>query len=387
MRTSFFNKEKFSDPQVVERLQFFGTLSILAFMAALFAFFFWRSVQPKADFYNELWGPTYLLVHGQSPYNTVSLHPTHPSGWFPMAIGFFSPLGWLGEDTAMRVWFLLCTLELFTIVFLALKKSRAIHVTFLSALLAFSFPPTLYHVFLGQIGLTVALCMLLASYFVTKEKHWLVALLVAIGLAKPHLGSLAALGLSVYYFNKGRIRTLFAFYLRVALMVLLLCLPLFLAYPQWIVDMIAQLRSRPPYFIYPSLFMVLWRNMGTFGIILWALMVLSIFVLIYFLWKKLPPMHAVSWSLGLALLITPYIGSWDFVLLLPILILTFSRVGWKQKSFLILVYLLAWYAQMVIQRMEPSHNYFFWWVPPLFLGTAAILTPWKEYTQKALKIS
>jgi len=379
MRISFFNKEKSSDLRVVERLQTFATFSILAFMAALFALLFWHLVQPKADFYNELWGPAYLLVHGQSPYNTASLHPTHPAGWFPMAIGFFSPLGWLSEDIAMLAWFLLCTLELFTIVYFSQEKSRAIHVTFLSALLAFSFPPVLYHIFLGQIGLTVTLCMILATYFVTKEKHWLAALLVAIGISKPHLGALAVVGLSVHYFKMGGEREIIAFYLRIALMMFILCLPLFFAYPNWIADMIAMLRSNPPYFIYPSLFMLFWRNMGTLGILLWVLVFLSVLALVYYLWKKLSPMNAVFWSLGLGLLVTPYIGSWDFVLLLPILIFTFSQAPWKPKIFLILSYLIAWYGQAVIQNMEPSHNYYFWWIPPWFLATVAIVTPWKKY--------
>lgn len=387
MRISLLKKEKHSDPQAFERLQLFAIVSILTFMAVLFAFFYWQLVQPKADFYNELWGPTYLLVHGQSPYDTSSLNPTHPAGWFPMAIGFFSPLGWLSEDVAMLVWFLLCTVELFTIVFLSQGKARAIHTTFISALLAFSFPPVLYHIFLGQIGLTVTLCMILATYFITKEKHWLTALLVAIGLSKPHLGILVVLGLSVHYYKQGGLREIGAFYLRVALMIVILCLPLFFAYPNWIVDMISELQSRPPYFIYPSLFMLFWRNMGAFGIFLWVLILLSVLALIYFFWKKLPPMRAVFWSLGLALLVTPYIGSWDFVLLLPILIFAFSQASWKQKLFLVLSYLLAWYGQAIIQNMEPSHNYYFWWVPPWFLVSVAIITPWKRYIKEQITVS
>ena len=53
---------------------------------------------PRKDFYNELWGPAYLLVNGQSPYDTPILDPVLPAVWLPMAIGFFFPLGWLPKD-------------------------------------------------------------------------------------------------------------------------------------------------------------------------------------------------------------------------------------------------------------------------------------------------
>lgn len=386
MRISFFDKEKFTDPENIKKLHTIASFLVLALMAALFVYFFWPLAQPKADFYNELWGPAYLMLHGQSPYNTASLDPVLPAAWFPMAIGFFSPLGWLSENIALLVWFLICTLELFIIVSLSQGSSRAVHVTLIAALLAFSFPPTLYHFFLGQITLTVALCMILAAQSITKGNHWLAAFLIALGLSKPHLGILAVVGMSIHYLKQGGARTMITFYLRIASMIILLCLPLFFAYPDWIPDAIASMRSNS-YWVYPSLFVLLQRNAGAFGVFIWGLVVVSALSLIYFLWKKLPPVNAMFWSLGLALLVTPYLGSWDFVLLLPILISAFSQANWKRKLFLVLSYLLAWYGMALIQSMEPSHNYYFWWVPPWFLASVAIVTHWKEYMNRQIKTS
>jgi hypothetical protein len=386
MRTSIFNKDKFTDPIVANKLHLLVSILILILMAGLFVYFFWPLAQPKADFYNELWGPAYLMVHGESPYNTASLDPVLPAAWFPMAIGFFGPLGWISEDIALLVWFLFCTTELFVIVFLSQGKFRAFYVTLIAALLAFAFPPTLYHFFLGQITLTVTLCMILATYSAIKGKHWLAAFLVALGLSKPHLGVLAVLGLSVHYFRGGGIRETAAFYLRVVLMIIILCLPLFFAYPNWIPDAVTSMQSNA-YWVYPSLHVLLQRNLGLLGIFIWGLITLSILLLSYFLWRKLQPVTAMFWSLGLALLVTPYVGSWDFVILLPILIATFSQADWKRKLFLVLSYLLAWYGMAIIQRMEPSHNYYFWWVPPWFLASVAIVTPWKEYVKGKIKAS
>jgi len=83
-----------------------ASIFILAVAAVFVSFLFWSVIRPRMDFYNELWGPDYLLVNGRSPYDTSSLNPILPAAWLPMAIGFFFPLGWFPETFALQVWYL-----------------------------------------------------------------------------------------------------------------------------------------------------------------------------------------------------------------------------------------------------------------------------------------
>jgi hypothetical protein len=92
--------EQFQQTSLIALLA--GALSI-AFIAHFIRFDL--IVQPRKDFYNELWGPAHLLVRGESPYDTSSLNADLPAVWPPMAIGVFAPLGWLSEKTASRLAF------------------------------------------------------------------------------------------------------------------------------------------------------------------------------------------------------------------------------------------------------------------------------------------
>ncbi|MDP2778460.1 MAG: hypothetical protein Q8O48_12540, partial [Anaerolineales bacterium] len=157
---------------------------------------------------------------------------------------------------------------------------------------------------------------------------------------------------------------------------LALCIPLFIAYPNWIPDAILSMTQNPPW-LYPSLFILFQRHSGAWGVVLGGATAIVTLWLSYFLWKKLPPAQAMVWSLALAPLFSPYVGSWDFVILLPLLISTFATIDWGRKVFIIILYALAWYGMALVQMQENSHNHFFWWVPLWFLGMSALMTNWK----------
>lgn len=88
----------------------------------------------------------YLMVRGESPYNASNHTPVLPAAWFPIAIGFFGPLGWIGEsiafctvlflsigvnyiqDGSLLDWLIINTLELCAIGFLSQGKSKSFHV-------------------------------------------------------------------------------------------------------------------------------------------------------------------------------------------------------------------------------------------------------------------
>ncbi len=381
-----FNKEGKVEPASLQTFHIITSILALALIAGSFFFLFWPRVEPRKDFYNELWAPASLLVRGQNPYDTSSLNAELPPAWLPMVIGFFSPLGWLDEDAGALVWFGISIVELCAIIFLSQGRSRSLFITLAAALFALSFPPTLYHLMLGQVSLTIVLCMLLAVQLASKERPWLVAFFVALGLSKPHLVSLAFLGLSFYYYSQSGIKGTFAFWLRTFLMIIILCLPLFIAHSNWISDAVASMQTNP-YWDYPSIFVALRLNLGAWGLAIWGAIAMAILYVAYLLWARLSTVTAMYWSLGLAVFITPYVGSWDFVVLLPLYFHTFKQVNWKRKVFLLLAYLLAWYGMALVQHVEVSYNHYFWWVPPGLLACVALVTPWSGVLTKPVKVS
>jgi hypothetical protein len=251
------------------------------------------------------------------------------------------------------------------------------------ALVCFFFPLTFNHINLGQFSITVTLCWVFAVFFWEKDRQWISALFIALALSKPHLGFLAMLGLSYRDYLNGGLRAMILSWIWILIMCLVLCVPLFVAYPNWIPDAIVSMRSNPPW-SYPSLYILFERYFGAWGHVLWGGTTLIAVSANFWLWKKLPLKSAIYWSLALAPLVTPYVGSWDFVVLFPLLILTYINVNWKRKIFIWVMYGVAWYWMARVQMQAVSHNHYFWWVPLWFVGIAALVTDWKIKPEKQL---
>lgn len=359
----------------------YASIFMLAFVAAFVGYLFWNLMLPRKDFYNELWGPAYLLVRGQSPYDTSSLNPILPAAWLPMAIGFFFPLGWLPEELALQVWYIFNILEICLIVYLVQGKNRNLYNTVALALIWFFFPLTLNHINIGQFSITITLCWILAVYFLEKDQQWTSVVCIALALSKPHLGFLAMLGWSYYVYQRSGLRTMLSSWVRIFAMCLILCIPLFAAYPNWIPDAIISMGKNPPW-SYPSLYILFERFFDAWGHILWGVTTLIVIGWNFWIWKKLPMKTAVYWSLALAPLVTPYVGSWDFVVLLPLLSSTYVTVDWKRKVFLWVAYCIAWFGMARVQMLEASHNHYFWWVPLWFIGAVILVIDWKVKSEE-----
>lgn len=196
------------------------------------------------------------------------------------------------------------------------------------------------------------------------------AMLIALALSKPHLCSLALLGFSYRQTARGGLRPMLSLWARILISCFILCLPLFIAYPNWIPDALVSM-GKNGYWAFPSLYVLFARFIGAWGYALAGGVALIVVALNFQIWKKLPPQNALYWSLALAPLTTPYVGSWDFVVLFPLLISTYVNVDWKRKSFLWIAYLVAWGLMARIQMMEVSRNHYFWWVPLWFIGAVA----------------
>lgn len=371
------NRDIKLSPKAIETFHHIMAGMILLFFVIAIAAIYWDILPPRKDLYNELWGPAYLLVQGKSPYDTASLNPILPAAWLPMSIGFFAPLGWLSEEVALRFWFLFSLMEMALIVLLVRGKNRSIGSLMIVSAFVFGFPSMVHHLILGQFSMTTTLCGVMGVYLILKDKHWLGAFLLALGLSKVHLMTLPMLGLSILYFQRSGAKGMLTFWARVMTACIVLTLPLFIAYPNWIPDAVKSMVSNAPW-AFPTLQKYLVFNFGASGMALWIVStILTIFASV-FIWFRLTPIPATYWNMGLALLISPYIGSWDFVTLLPLLIYMFLQIGKWKKTFMLVSYIAAWVLMARIQLLTESHNHFFWWVPLWHLATVAIITQWSK---------
>jgi hypothetical protein len=351
------------------------------FVLIIFILVLWMvfrdTLPPRKDFYNELWGPAHLLVNGKSPYDTSILDAELPAAWLPMSIGFFAPLGFLDEPAATHLWLVLSLTSAGGIVMIAQSGLRPVYLTFASALFTFLFPPTIYHLLLGQFSLITTLCTIAAAHMIVRKRRWAGAFLLALGLSKPHLMTIAVLGLCLWHFQHEGAKSMLGFLARTAIASFALSLPLFIAYPGWIPDAIASMTSNAPW-AFPTLLKLFEFNFGAWGRVLWGITSIGVFVFAIFIWRRFDLVTATYWNLGLALLISPYLGSWDFVVLIPIIIVSFVRSNLPGRIFIIAVYLAGWYGMALVQALENSHNHFFWWVPVWFLLAMAFVAPWKH---------
>ncbi len=334
---------------------------------------------PSGDFRNNLWVPTYLLVRGETPYQLQpDIDPAWLDGvergwlrpvWFPMVIGALFPLGWLTQVQATNLWILATVAAIFVIIGLSTNRIVCRDPRRLSLLLVavFTFPVTVAHLYLGQFSILVMLLFLLATHLIINGRLFLAAILTLIALSKPQLGLLMLPGLLIATLRQHGLPATVRLigYFGAGLAILLI--PLFLADFGWLTDFIEMQQGNPSW-RQPSLFYILTSSFGNFGLALWALLALSIFGLNGWLWYTQAPHKAVLWSLALTLLISPYIWTWDFILLLPLVTEAVFRQGWLSRL-TIGGFLVTWGGILLIGRNFGDPLY--WWIPWLMVSLIA----------------
>lgn len=352
------------------------------------------------DFRNNLWGPIYLLVRGQNPYDIRQLCLGCNAIWLPTTLGLFFPLGWLGQYPAANLWLLANLVALAVIVWLAAGERRPAPRWFAAVLaLAFLSPITISHLLVGQFTLVSMLATLVATSApgplpgpsssertrlkedasplsigdFPRGRGWgwgsvFAGFLLALVMAKPQLEILVLPGLFSHFWRSGGWRRSVAFLAGWAATLAALTIPLWVAYPDW-PRAFAQAVRRNPAWIQPTLFWVLRDWLGGWGVCLWAAAAVGIFGLNLHLWRTQPPEEAVCWSLALTALITPYLWSYDFVLLIPLLARAAFR--WRsvgRRAALALSWLIPGGIMLWIRFNTDNSDHRYWWVPWVIMG-------------------
>lgn len=322
------------------------------------------------DFRNNLWGPAYLLTHNQSPYRVDRLFDLGNAVWMPMTVGLFFPLGFLPLQQASNLWFIFNLIWLLLILWISSGSRRPpVFLFAVALLLTLVFPPTVTHLWSGQISILITLTFLVIAIWNEDMPLLLLAALMAVGLSKPQLAILVLPGFMVFRAKKYGIQKGILLLVYLIGSILLLALPLFLAYPNWFLDFVWAVQQNPSW-AHPSSLHFLRNAVPNMGVIIWMILAIGIFILNIWLWTVRPSRDAMYWSLALTPLITPYIWTWDFVMLLPLFISSLFQAKKRISAGILLGgYILCWGLMTSMKIRGEVNDSLFWWVPWLLIAS------------------
>jgi hypothetical protein len=327
------------------------------------------------DFRNNLWSPSYLLLHRQSPYKPDVLFDSSSALWMPTIIGAFFPLGFLPLQQASNLWFVGNALGVVVLAWISSGFRRPPILVFAIALVvAFLFPPLVSHLRLGQLSIGITLLFLIVTIWNDRMPLLLSASLLAIALSKPQLAILVLPGFLFSYYRSKGVRAIVLLVVLLLASILVMTIPLFIADPSWYTDFVTALQQNPSW-EHPSSLAALTSLTQRFGPILWIVIALTVFISSIWLWVKLPSQVAVLWSLALTPLVTPYVWTWDFVMILPLFISSLFQVKTPRAFWLLLVgYVFCWALIVKVAFSGDVSNYCYWWVPWTLVGMVACAT-------------
>ena len=345
-------------------------LAIVLWLTATIEFTSW-------DFRNNLWAPAHLLWRGESAYDISGMFPSSNAVWFPPIITVFSLLGLLPLQLGTNAWFGMAVVLLLALTWFLSQQaaqSRPKPLAFgLSVLAVFLFPPTIRHLLLGQADVVLIAAMIAGTYALARNRLGLSALLFAVALSKPQLCFIVLPSLVAWLvISQKQWRVAPKFLVVTGGIAFLLTVPLWLGSTQWLDDFWSNLNGNPQW-SQPVLFSQLSIKAGRPGLVLWCLVFVACLVLSIRLWCRLGPIRGVLWSMALTTVASPYLWSWDFVLLLPLLVDTAARL----TNTLSRVVLAAFWAACLILtilsiQVEGAGDSRLWWMPFVIIAGIAL---------------
>lgn len=360
-------------PQVAWKMTL-STLIMAAGLLVLLTIFISSRIFPVGgDFRNNLWGPAYLLVHHMSPYGIKNLFDSVNAVWMPVIIGLFFPIGYLPLQTAFNLFSLLNLLALFGIAFLLTRTAAKPLTRWLAAIFALViFPATVSQFVMGQVSMLICLDFLLLIVYFDRLKPVVIGALLAFSYTKPQLALLFLPAFLVIYCRIFGFGNLIRVIGSTIAWIFLFCLPLFLFYPGWIPDFLANLIGNSQW-QYPTFYAFLLNSSvsRTAVMALSGLFLLLGICLAVFLTFRRNRTEALLWSLALTPLFSPIVWSWDFVLLLPMFVYLMGepksyRNGWLLYGGYAVCILL-----FIMLRSGINNDHLSFWVPPMLNAVMA----------------
>ncbi len=328
-----------------------------------------------------------MFLNGPTVYTQDTPYGPYSGIWMPHVIGAFFPLGWLPCLVAAKFWFVLELVCLILMIWLiAGRKLPSPKLFGLCLLLIFLFPPLYLHLTNGQITILTTVLLMLVIFLPRYDYPpislplWM-SFFLALALAKPLIGVLVYPGLLVKAYQQHGFRGAVNLILSIVGWVVLLIVPLSLIDPGWqkgFIDVITFNVGYP--WDLPVPYAQLKFALGPLGIFLWALIFVICLGIVLWLWLNQNPKVALLWSFALTPIATPYCSSWDFILMLPLLLwLLIHTKSLFARWVLIAGYLLVIFFQISLRwhtnDIPDGSN---WWIP-ISLLVVFILTLGLDY--------
>jgi Gpi18-like mannosyltransferase len=310
--------------------------------------------------------------------------------WFPQVIGVFFLLGLLPQYAATNIWLILNIVLLLTFTWYLFHQSgqakpKPLHFGIL-VVAVFLFPPTIRHLILGQVDILLIVSIIAGIYAIEKNQLALAGFLFSLALVKPQHSIVVLPSLMGYLlFNRKVLRDAFRFFGAICFFAIIQTAPLWVSSSIWFRDFLSNLQ-RNPNWAQPNVFSMLLNKFGVFALIFWFLLYIIILILSFQIWSKCNPQKAVLWSLALTTIISPYLWSWDFILLLPLLLDTAIDLSNSLARLTLLIFYVAClYSSIITLQGGNASDAVFWWFPiVLIIGIVASMTIDRVYRNRQI---
>lgn len=343
-------------------LIFFSLLFLL-----LIGIIFWiiySKYPPGWDFNNNLYLPSYLLVQNLNPYDIHGLVDNGTALWFPMVLGLFFPFGYLDLQRANNIWMLVNLVSIFSLIYISSNQKKP---SLIKLLIAGSFifiiPSTIAHINLGQISILICLSLVIIIMFDEILPIWATGLLLSFSLTKPQLVVLFIPAYLFYIFRNQGWKSVLSLIFWTTFGVIIFSLPVFFTKTNWLNSLIFNLKSNPIW-QHPSIITILSSSLNEYGFLLRYSFLLVGLILALFLVSRSGNKIVFLWILALTTVFSPYIWSWDFVFLYPLMLYIMFQI----KSVFEDLLLFAGYFFIIgiflsLRLSGVINDIDFWWVP------------------------
>ena len=229
----------------------------------------------------------------------------------------------------------------------------------------FLFPPTFKLLKLGQVDIIILGSVIAGTYALEQHRLGSGAFFYALAFTKPQLTIIVFPCLITYWlFIKKDWLYAAKFTFITFFLILILTIPLSISNTMWVTDFFSNLLQNPPW-LHPSIYLQLQLRLGSTGIVLWFILYISVFFVSLWLWRKFGSSYAILWSIALTTIVSPYIWSWDFTLLLPLLIDTVTRLKTNIARIILFVFYFAslFFTITSLQSKDGASDAILWWFP------------------------
>lgn len=336
----------------------------------------WR--YPAGDFLNNAWAPARLLwLGGNSPYDQAAASqllagaatsPVLQAIWTPLALPLFLPLSFIPPSLAANLWFLAHFAWLLMAAALLSRSKAAGPRSLLTLTVLMLFPPALNALMLGQVTAFAVVILVAGALAAEQGRAHLAGFLMTWALIKPQLTPLVFLAVGIWAWRRGYGRQLLeggAWGLAIGLG------PVIALRPTIAGEFVTALHTNPEW-LHASLPALVREATGKAGAgyATWLILATAVLWVTYKVWQTSSYRPAVAWTLALTLLVTPYVWSWDQVLLLPLMgHVSLSTRGWLAAGWWIGLALIAGgYLWIGLRVQNASHWYT--WVPYAVMALA-----------------